>query len=563
MFAQWISWAAREGFTKARREPLITLGSAPLDVQDFQATILGQLGEQRLLPAIEVDIAGATSHAKALDADAQGELQGIHRRVGAAILFESTGVATDRAAHLPEIRFALGEPNLDVTSIDNAATALEKRAFFIRKVGTDGFRIGHKPTLKKVVGDRRAALDDAEVSKAVKTAVKQEFEHGRVVPVYLSPGDGTEVSDTPKLSIVVMDPEVEWESAGAIRKKLGDWTRQRGASPRLYPAALVWVVRKPGRTLREKGEAWLAWKRVAEDLNSGVLGAEFEQSDRGEVTRQIKEGEEALKDEVWASYRYAIVADLKGAEGLREIDLGAGHASSGSGSLTAHVVAALKAEGLLNESVGAGYLERNWPTALKESGTWPLKGCRQSFLDGSLTRLLDPEDVLRRQIPTFVERGEFGLGSGPKPDGGFERIWWKEYTASEEVVFDDNTFLLMRTRAAALKAGPPPKSVPAPTEQPTELVLEPPVAPPAPPVTPAIEQTVRLFLRGAIPPEQWNKLGTKLIPKLRTSGQGLSLTVEASLDVAANDLSHVESDLRQALRDLGLEGLVQIEKKRI
>ena len=73
---------------------------------------------------------------------------------------------------------------------------------------------------------------------------------------------------------------------------------------------------------------------------------------------------------------------------------------------------------------------------------------------------------------------------------------------------------------------------------------------------------VRLSLRGAIPPELWNKLGTKLIPKLRTSGQGLSLTVEASLDVPANDLSHVESDLRQALRDLGLEGLVQIERKR-
>jgi hypothetical protein len=130
-------------------------------------------------------------------------------------------------------------------------------------------------------------------------------------------------------------------------------------------------------------------------------------------------------------------------------------------------------------------------------------------------------------------------------------------------VFDDNTFLLTRTRAATLKAGPPPKSVPAPADQPTELVLEPPVAPPAGPVTPVTEQPVHLFLRGAIPPELWNKLGTKLIPKLRTSGQGLSLTVEASLDVPAKDISHVESDLRQALRDLGLEGLVQIEKKRI
>jgi hypothetical protein len=55
--------------------------------------------------------------------------------------------------------------------------------------------------------------------------------------------------------------------------------------------------------LQEKAEAWLAWKRVTEDLGSGVLGADFEQSERGEVMRQIKESEEALHDEVWASYR--------------------------------------------------------------------------------------------------------------------------------------------------------------------------------------------------------------------------------------------------------------------
>jgi len=100
-----------------------------------------------------------------------------------------------------------------------------------------------------------------------------------------------------------------------------------------------------------------------------------------------------------------VIADPQGTGGLKEIDLGAGHASA-SASLSTRVIAALKAEGLLNESVGAGYLERNWPTALKESGNWPLKGLRQSFLNGTLTRLLDPEEVLRKQIVAFVEKGD-------------------------------------------------------------------------------------------------------------------------------------------------------------
>ncbi|MGH9963172.1 MAG: DUF499 domain-containing protein, partial [Pyrinomonadaceae bacterium] len=119
MLAQWISWAGRDSFQKARREPLITLGSAPLDVSEFRATVLGQLGEPRLAAAIETDIAGTHAHSKALDADTTGPLRDIHRRVGAAILFESSGGQVDKVAHLPELRFAIGEPDTDTTSVDN------------------------------------------------------------------------------------------------------------------------------------------------------------------------------------------------------------------------------------------------------------------------------------------------------------------------------------------------------------------------------------------------------------------------------------------------------------
>ena len=302
----------------------------------------------------------------------------------------------------------------------------------------------------------------------------------------------------------------------------------------------------------------LAWKRVGDDVSSGVLGSEFDASDRSEVAGNIRESDEALRDEVWASYRHAVIAESQGAEGVREIDLGAGHASA-SASVSARVIAALKAEGLLNDSVGAGYLDRNWPPALKESGVWPLKGLRQSFLDGTLTRLLDPEDVLRRQIVSFVEKGDFGLASGPKPAGTYERVWFKEAIGSEEVAFDDKTFLLTRARAASLTESAK-EALPTPAPQPTsgDLILEPP--PSSGSQASAPDQLVRLSLTGSIPPEQWNKLGTKLLPKLRSSGQELSLSLDASLAVRSQDLRHVEAELRQILRDLGLEGLVRIEK---
>ena len=273
MLAQWISWAAREQFNKARTEPLITLGSAPLDVPDFRAVVLGQLGEMRLDVAIEADLAGQRSHAQTLDVDAKGALRDIHRRVGTTILFESSGGQVDKEAHLPELRFALGEPEVDTTTIDNAAAALEAAGFFIRKVGTDGYRIHHQATLRKVVSDRRASLDvETEIRPAIRKLVEEEFKRGATLPVFCFPEDGASIQDSPRLALTVLDPETEWRDGDQGVERIGDWTKQRGHSPRLYPGSLVWCAKKPGGELREKVALWLAWKRVQREVAEGVLG---------------------------------------------------------------------------------------------------------------------------------------------------------------------------------------------------------------------------------------------------------------------------------------------------
>ena len=451
MLAQWISIAAQESFRKARTEPLLTLGSAPLAEPGFRSVVLGQLGESRLIAAIDTDIAGEQAHAKALDADTRGPLRDIHRRVGTTILFESSGGQTDKVAHLPELRFALGEPELDTTSIDNAALVLEGRSYFIRKAGSDGFRIGHQPTMKKVVSDRRASLDEeTEIKPALRRCIEDEFRRGASIPVVPFPGEGAEIPDTPRLTVVVADPEVEWSGSGSQRAQIGESTRHRGNSPRLYPGALVWCLKKPGRGLRDKIELGLAWRRVAREIADGTLGGEFDKSDRAELQSKVKDAQEAAKDEVWGDYRFAVLADTEEPDGLKVIDLGAGHSSSGQ-TLCGRVIAALKSEALLNESVGAGYIERNWPPALKEAGAWPLASLRQSFLNGSLTRLVDPDLVLRSKIVELVGRGDFGLASDQTRDGGYERIWFEEPVAPDEVAFEAGVFLLRKATAQTLK----------------------------------------------------------------------------------------------------------------
>ena len=558
MLAQWISWAAREQFEQARTEPLITLGSAPLHVPEFRAVVLGQLGESRLDVAIDADLAGQTAHAKALDVDSKGPLRDIHRRVGAAILFESSGGQVDKVAHLPELRFAIGEPAVDTATVDNAAAALEATAFFIRKIGTDGFRIHHQATLKKVVSDRRASLDEeTEIKPGIRRLVADEFTQGATLPVVPFPDDGAAIQDSPRLTLVVGDPEMEWRD-GSAAERVGRWTRERGTSPRLYPGSLVWCVKKPGRELRERVELWLAWRRVEREVAEGVLGSAFDRADRAELRTKVKDAEVAARDEVWAGYRFVALADAQAAGGLRAVDLGAGHASA-SETLCGRVLAALKAEALLNESVGAGYIDRHWPPALKETGAWPLTSLRQSFLNGALTRLIDPDAVLRKKVVEFVESGLFGLASGTRDDGGYERLWFAEPVGPEEAAFEASVFLLTRERATQLRAlpredgegpkpEPPPPPDPAPTSQPgsgTGSALD------------APKTTLRLI--GTVPPEMWNRLGTKVIPKLHEVDR-LVVEITFTIDVPAPNAARKQAELEQSLNDLGLNDRVRIER---
>jgi hypothetical protein len=287
---------------------------------------------------------------------------------------------------------------------------------------------------------------------------------------------------------------------------------------------------------------------------------DFDRTERAEVLAKVKEAQEEAQDEVWASYRYVILADNQEPDGLKVIDLGAGHASA-SETLCGRVISALKSQALLNETVGAGYLERRWPPALKEAGAWPLASLRQSFLNGALTRLMDPDAVLRHKIVEFVGQGDFGLASGHRPDGTYDRIWYREAMAPEEVAFEADVFLLTKAKARALKAGaePGPTPVPPPESSPRPLSWsEPGPSPEAvPEPVPASSHTLRLV--GMIPPEVWNRLGTRVIPKLRT-GDDLRLNVDLSVSLNTALVRSMASELRQVLQDLDLEERLRTEQ---
>ena len=103
LLALWVSRAYQEGFQGAHKDPLIGLGTAPLDDPMFRSALFEQLGENKLEGAVTTDICGKKdSHAIRLDAEAVDTIRKarLNRKVATSIFFESNG-GQARCGHDP------------------------------------------------------------------------------------------------------------------------------------------------------------------------------------------------------------------------------------------------------------------------------------------------------------------------------------------------------------------------------------------------------------------------------------------------------------------------------
>jgi hypothetical protein len=134
----------------------------------------------------------------------------------------------------------------------------------------------------------------------------------------------------------------------------------------------------------------------------------------------------------------------------------------------------------------------------------------------------------------------------------------------EEIGFEGDVFLLTKTRARALKAALEPAVV---RGEPSETTRLEPVQPETEPSGEEIGEkpggavtaaTRTLRISGSVPPEVWNRLGTRLIPKLK-SGSELQLLFNAKLTVSADTAPSLKKELEQVLADLGLSDHLDVD----
>lgn len=76
--------------------------------------------------------------------------------------------------------------------------------------------------------------------------------------------------------------------------------------------------------------------------------------------------------------------------------------------------------------------------------------------------------------------------------------------------------------------------------------------------TPAPSRLVTLRISGSVPSEVWNRIGTKVLPKPKASGE-LTVGVDFSVRLTADAARRLSDEIAQALGELGLLDKVRQE----
>jgi hypothetical protein len=143
-------------------------------------------------------------------------------------------------------------------------------------------------------------------------------------------------------------------------------------------------------------------------------------------------------------------------------------------------------------------------------------------------------------------------------NGKYQRVWFHQSLQPEEVVFDANVFLLKKETAEKLTVPAPASAVlPSGDESspasPSGTLKDTNGQP-----TPVPPSVVIIRLSGEVPPEQWNKVGIKLIPKLRSTN-GLHIEVVMSGNVDGASAANFLEEVNQAINDLGLQAKLNVK----
>jgi hypothetical protein len=544
LLALWVSRAYQEGFKGAHKDAMIGLGTAPLDDAMFRSATFEQLGETKLEGAVTTDICGKRdSHATRLDAEAQETIKNarLHRKAITAIFFESNGGQAKADATVPEIRFAVAEPGLDIGNVETALEALTEACYYLA-VERNRYHFSLKENLNKRFADRRATIPPAQVDDQIREEIQKVFSTGNGLERVYFAEKTIQIADRPAVTLVVLAPDQSLQDEKATVAFVENMIREYGTSSRTFKSSVIFCVPETPDTLREDARKVLAWEAIDDD------DLKLDETQVHQLAENLKRARRDLKETIWRTYKNLMLLGKDNV--VKRLDLGLVH-SSAAMDLVSLIVTRLSSDGdLETKGISPSFLIRNWPPAFKE---WSTKSVRDAFFASpQFPRLTNP-DVLKETISRGVGNGLLAY-VGKTASSEYKPFYYSKALMTADVELSEEMFIITKETAEAYlkgRAAPASPTPVLPTTDPTGSV-GPPVAASTttqPSLVPMSASGVAWT--GEIPPQKWMNFYTKVLSKF-ASARGLKLTVKVEASPEGGVSKQKVEETKAALRELGL-----------
>jgi len=607
LLALWVSKAYHEGFKGAHRDPLIGLGTAPLEDSFFRMAVFEQLGENKLEGAVTTDICGMKgSQAEQLDREAAADIKKarLHRKVATTIFFESNGGQMRAEATVPEVRLAVGEPDLDIGHVETVLETLGQTCYYL-SIERNKYRFSTTENLIKRFSDRRASVSEKVIEERIRSEIQKVFATANGVERIFFPERSNSVPDRPVLTMAVLPPEHSMDDEAATRALARAMTWECGKSGRTFKSAIIWCVAESANPLKEETRKALAWEAI--DAEKDDL--HIEESQKRQLDEHVRKARRDAKEVVWRTYKNLLL--LGKDNELRRVDLGLVN-SSQAPSMTDVILKRLREDDDVQKTISPNFLVRKWPGFSE----WSTKAVRDAFFASpEFPRLLNA-DAVKETIARGVRESILAY-VGKRPDGHYEPFRFEEEMAVDEVEIGDDVFIITaeeakkhieppRLTTLAITPETPsvkpsghitfqakgfdqhgrPMSVAEPTwsakggqidskggfktgreegeylveaavgaiQARTTVLISKEEGGPRPTPTPTEIKGVRWS--GEVPAQKWMNFYTKVLAKYAT-GSGLKLTVTFEASPEGGLLPQRVEETKAALRELGLDDDVQ------
>jgi hypothetical protein len=448
LLALWVARAYREDHRNAYKEPMIGLGTAPIDDPMFRAAMFEQLGTNDLEGPATTDIAGrADAHALRLDREAAPEIKKarLHQKAATAILFESNGGQLKAEASIGEIKAALGNPDVNLADVDHVLEGLITSCYYVT-AERNRYRFSLTPNVNKILTDRRAAVQPKEIDERLRKEIETCFHQGPKdldIDRRYYPARSNDVPDRAAMTLVVLGPDMP--SGEALTNRLIETiVRESGTSARTFKSGLLLAAPDGVGKMAEHARDVLAWEDIKDDPDTCNR---LDEGQQRVLSQKVSRASADLREAIWRGYRHLFLLGRDNT--VRQIDLGNITSSMGT-TLVEVYINQLTRQDEVTDAVGANQLKKYWPGAFKE---WSTKGVRDAFFASpALPRLLKPTS-LRRTIADGVTQGI--LGYARKDSSGQLKLErFGESLSEMEVEISDDTFILKEEDARKLMEPP-------------------------------------------------------------------------------------------------------------